>query len=424
MARVTALLALALLAPAACAQSEEDAKFRQAGVCARCHVISVVEWGISGHQKVKTDCVACHGASEGHVADERNNIKPEKVPHADAIAGLCANCHVGGCPNSKQKAGCQQCHHVHALIDPNKPAVAKDIRHDEILAHWQNYEERMKEGERLAAAAQWGKAGEQFRAALSEKPGDAAARERAKMCERRMKGIPPGFEMIGKEYDEKAGLPLRVKVAGIGIPMVLVAGGEFEMGSEKFVLAKPVTTVRVAPFYLAQYEMTQQEWQSLMGTNPSAHQGAKFPESARMPVEQVSWQDCREMLERLNAKAAGGGFRLPTEAEWEFAARAGEAISPAGEAGAPKPVGQGTASKLGLYDMQGNVWEWTSSLAKPYPYDGEDGREDAGAAGLRVLRGGGFEDAAIWYDPGARHTERATRRLRSNGVRLARSVAE
>jgi len=425
MARLNLILLAALLPAAINTQFSEDAKFKQAGVCARCHVISVVEWGISGHQKVRTDCVACHGASEGHVIDERNNVKPEKIPHTEAIAGLCANCHGAGCPKAKRKDNCQSCHHVHALIDPNTPAVAKDVRYEELSARWGRYDGFMKRGEQLVQAAEWRKAREAFLAALEEKPGDPEAAARSKMCERREKGVPAGFELLGNEYDPKTGLPVRVKVAALGIPMVLVPGGSFDMGSDEFLLATPVNTVAVAPFYLAQYEMTQAEWTSLMGSNPSAHHGAKFPGASRMPVEQVSWQDCRNMLAKVNQMIRGGGFRLPTEAEWEMAARSGGAAPAAGaEANAPTAVGQSVPNKLGIFDMQGNVWEWTSSLARPYPYEAGDGREDVDAGGLRVLRGGGFADSAIWFDPGARHTERPTRRLRWNGVRLARSVPE
>src|SRR5208283_5302278 len=118
----------------------------------------------------------------------------------------------------------------------------------------------------------------------------------------------------------------------------------------------------------------------------------------------------------------GAGFRLPTEAEWEYAARAGGGMGEGAQWSAPRPVGKGQPNTLGLFDLLGNVWEWSSSLYRPYPYVASDGREDADAPGLRVLRGGGYAEWAAWLDPGARHSERPNRRLGSNGMRLARSI--
>ncbi len=89
--RLLELLPLAGLALAV-ASAQTDERLKQAGVCARCHVISVVEWSMSGHPKAGTDCVACHLTSKGHVADERNNVKPERLPRGEQIAALCATC--------------------------------------------------------------------------------------------------------------------------------------------------------------------------------------------------------------------------------------------------------------------------------------------------------------------------------------------
>ena len=160
----------------------------------------------------------------------------------------------------------------------------------------------------------------------------------------------------------------------------------------------------------------------------------------RMPVNQVSWEDAQSFVRKLNERVAGGGFRLPTEAEWEFAARAGEPVIRLGpcargvvqpvpgsvygpdKGSAPLPVGSKQPNRLGLFDMQGNVWEWCSSLYLPYPYDASDGRESPTAPGLRVLRGGAFADTADYLDPAFRHGERPQRRLPWNGLRIARNV--
>jgi formylglycine-generating enzyme required for sulfatase activity len=413
---------LLLFAGIGAAQTAEDQQFKEAGVCARCHVISVVEWGMSRHSKSGINCVACHGASLGHVKDERNNIKPDHLPRGAAIAGLCAGCHQNGCPKTQQKASCQDCHHVHALVDPKKPAVAKDPHFDEISSRWQRYDSLVHQGDEQVKAEKWGAARDAYRLALAEKPGDRYATDRMRMCLRRLNTSLPGFEIVGREFDPDTGLPRRVRVAGAGILMVLAPGGEFEMGSEQFAAAKPPHTVRVAPFYLGQYELTQGEWKALMGTNPSAHQGVQYAQADRMPVEQVSWEDCQLLIKKLNEAVPGAGFRLPTEAEWEYAARVGGAAGESAQDAAPRPVGQGQPNRLGLFDLSGNVWEWCASLYRPYPYVAEDGREDPSTPGLRVLRGGGYTEWAAWTDPGARHSERPSRRLQSNGMRLARSV--
>jgi formylglycine-generating enzyme required for sulfatase activity len=283
----------------------------------------------------------------------------------------------------------------------------------------------MEQGDQLAKTEQWNEARAAFEAALQLKPGDGQASEKLKLCERHLKPDLTGFEIADKQLDPATGLARRVRVAGFGIPMVLVPGGEFDMGSERFAGSKPVHTVRIRPFYLGEFEITQAEWKSLMGSNPSTHQGEKFPEAEKMPVERVSWEDAVAFVGKLNEKVPGGGFRLPTEAEWEFAARTAGAIpEPAGPGqSSPRPVGKGRRDNLGLYDMLGNVWEWCSSLGSPYPFDAADGRESAGP-GVRILRGGGFGDPADLLDPTLRHTERPNRRLRWNGLRLARSVPD
>jgi formylglycine-generating enzyme required for sulfatase activity len=206
--------------------------------------------------------------------------------------------------------------------------------------------------------------------------------------------------------------------------------------------------VAVEAFYLGKYELTQSQWQTLMGTNPSVHQGKEFADAEKMPVEHVSWQDCQALLRPLNERVPGAGFRLPTEAEWEYACRAGSRPPPEGSAlgqfawfransvrqprgenpsqdpnaWSPRPVGTKKPNPWGLYDMQGNVAEWCSSLYRPYLYDAKDGRESPDGPGLRVVRGGSYADSAEELDPALRHGERPQRRFRWNGVRIARSV--
>ena len=276
----------------------------------------------------------------------------------------------------------------------------------------------MQEGERHLQAGQWEAARTAFQSALEEKPRDPLARARLGLCERRMKPDLPGFQITGSRFDEATGLPLDVRIKALDIPMRLVAGGECDLGSDRLAHAQPVHQVQLEPFYLAQHELTQDEWQAILGSNPSAHQGTRFPQAGRWPVEQVSWEDAQALVRAVNDRVDGSGFRLPTEAEWELAARAGGESDEALGLPSPRPVEQGKPNRLGLFDLAGNVREWCSSCLEPYPYRVSDGRESAVGSGLRVLRGGAFIEPAAWYDPAARHGERPNRRLIWNGLRL------
>jgi formylglycine-generating enzyme required for sulfatase activity len=423
MARLT-ILTLLLLPSLALPQADADRRLKEAGVCARCHVISVLEWGHSRHPNIGVGCVECHGASKGHVIDERNNVKPDRIPRGAEVTALCKGCHQNPCPRTKQASDCQNCHHPHALIDPAKPPAPAGKGVAEAAARADRYALRMREGEQYAAAGKWEPARAAFHSALGEAPGDRTAQRRLRMCERRLAPRLPGFEIVGGEFDAETGLPRVVRLTGVDVEMVLVPGGDVEIGSDQLGGAKPVHTVRVEPFYLARTEVTQALWKSVTGTNPSDHQGKDFPDADRLPVEQVSWQDAHAFVTKLSEKVEGGGLRLPTEAEWESAARAGGGADEVLGAAKPRAVGLGRSGRLGLFDMQGNVREWCSSLARPYPYDVGDGRESASEDGLRILRGSAYIEPSGWFDPAARHGERPGRRLRWNGVRLARGVPE
>jgi formylglycine-generating enzyme required for sulfatase activity len=158
----------------------------------------------------------------------------------------------------------------------------------------------------------------------------------------------------------------------------LIPAGEFSMGSpadygEADEDEYPRHQVRISkPFYLSRHELTQGEWVSIMGSNPSRFIGAT------RPVENVSWEDAQEFIRRLNATVSGGSFRLPTEAEWEYAARAGNS-APYFFGNYPEnlglyawyrgnserrtlPVGGKTPNAWGLYDMYGNVWEMVQDI--------------------------------------------------------------
>jgi formylglycine-generating enzyme required for sulfatase activity len=155
---------------------------------------------------------------------------------------------------------------------------------------------------------------------------------------------------------------------------VLIQAWTFQMGSNNGEPnEKPVHMVRISrPFYLGKYEVTQAQWEAVMGNNPSQFKG-----DPNSPVENVSWDDVQEFikrLKRLNTRESGVKYRLPREAEWEYAAQAGTTTaysfgndpSQLGEYawygenanGETHPVGQKKPNPWGLYDMHGNVWEW------------------------------------------------------------------
>ncbi|MCL2122613.1 MAG: formylglycine-generating enzyme family protein, partial [Desulfovibrionaceae bacterium] len=156
----------------------------------------------------------------------------------------------------------------------------------------------------------------------------------------------------------------------IGIKFVLIPAGSFLMGSDARALnEKPPHRVHISkPFYLGKFEVTQEQWQAVMGNNPSRFKG---PDN---PVEGVSWEDVREFIQRLNEKEGHRRYRLPTEAEWEYAARGGTSSrwSFGDDAGlldqyawykdnsedTTHPVGQKKSNPWGLHDMHGNVFEW------------------------------------------------------------------
>ncbi len=186
--------------------------------------------------------------------------------------------------------------------------------------------------------------------------------------------------------------------------LVNVAGGSFTLGSlANAPEERPPHRVTLSPFRLAKFEVTQGLWEAVMAANPSSHTG-----NPRLPVENVSWDECQEFIRVLNSLEGARAWRLPTEAEWEYAARAGTTADfPCGEtekelaacawfgknAGAEThPVGGLRANAWGLHDMTGNVWEWCSDWHGGYsPFDLHD-PAGPGAGSLRVRRGGGFEN--------------------------------
>ena len=192
---------------------------------------------------------------------------------------------------------------------------------------------------------------------------------------------------------------------GVSFEMVEVRGGTFRMGATSEQGGdvdsdeKPVHSVTLSSFYIGKTEVTQALWKAVMGSNPSEFKGGN------RPVESVSWNDCQEFIRKLNA-LIGRNFRLPTEAEWEFACRGGNnsrgykysgsnyidnvAWYDGNSGDKTHPVATKSPNELGIYDMSGNVWEWCNDWEGGYssgaqtnpkgPYDGYH----------RVNRGGGW----------------------------------
>jgi len=192
------------------------------------------------------------------------------------------------------------------------------------------------------------------------------------------------------------------------IPMVFVEGGTFLMGNKKGGREeKPPHFVKLENFYIGKYEVTQKQWEEIMGSNPSVFAGYE-----NCPVERVSYEEVQLFIKRLNEKS-GKNYRLPTEAEWEYAARGGNKSGNFLYAGGndPKsvawmkvnslakthPVGLKEANELGIYDMSGNVLEWCSDWFDDafYTIKGTHINPDGPAKGNeRVVRGGSYK-----YDP-------------------------
>ncbi|MFL6214136.1 MAG: formylglycine-generating enzyme family protein [Blastocatellia bacterium] len=211
---------------------------------------------------------------------------------------------------------------------------------------------------------------------------------------------------------------------------VRIPAGEFMMGSDTGSdTEKPAHRVRISqPFELGKYEVTQAEWEAVMGNRPSYFGGD------RRPVEQVSWNDVQEFIGRLNALDDGYAYRLPTEAEWEYACRAGSNGDYAGKLDAmawvdensqqmSHPVGEKQPNAWGLYDMHGNVFEWCEDYYDAGYYAQSPSVDPRGpeTGSFRVKRGGGWMFSASFARSAARDLFAPSYRFNYVGFRLLRT---
>jgi formylglycine-generating enzyme required for sulfatase activity len=209
-----------------------------------------------------------------------------------------------------------------------------------------------------------------------------------------------------EEREQLVGDQIRFKVVANGKKsfepeMVFVEGGTFQMGSSSGESdEQPVHSVTLSSFNIGKYEVTQAQWKAVMGSNPSSFSGCD-----NCPVENVSWNDVQEFVRKLNAQT-GKNYRLPTEAEWEYAARGGKqsrgytysgsndvgsvAWYSGNSGGKTHAVGGKQANELGIYDMSGNVWEWCSDRYGYYSSYNETNPTGASSGQSRVLRGGSW----------------------------------
>jgi formylglycine-generating enzyme required for sulfatase activity len=226
-------------------------------------------------------------------------------------------------------------------------------------------------------------------------------------------------------------VPSREFTNSVGMKFVLIEPGTFLMGSDTDTAnEKPVHEVTLSKgFYLQTTEVTQAQWQAVMGNNPSFFKGPD------RPVENVSWDDVQKFPGKLNAMEKDTRYRLPTEAEWEYSCRAGGqepdvapslgevAWSDANSVGETHPVGQKRPNAWGLYDMRGNMWEYVQDW-----YGGYSAERTVDPQGLpsgvdRVLRGGAWGSAyASYFRCAYRNYIRPDFRDLGDGFRCARAL--
>lgn len=220
-------------------------------------------------------------------------------------------------------------------------------------------------------------------------------------------------------------------VNGVSFQMVTVEGGGYWMGGDIFDNEKPIHEVKLSTFAIGQTEVTQELWEAVMGSNPSCMKGLK------LPVETVSWNDCQTFISKLN-QLTGEQFRLPTDAEWEYAARGGNQSKGYKYSGSKNlddvawymsnssethehEVATKAPNELGLYDMSGNVLEWCQDWYDRSYYSSSPINNPTGptSGSYRVLRGGSWNDLSSCCRVAYRDCSSPSNALYHYGLRLA-----
>ena len=236
-------------------------------------------------------------------------------------------------------------------------------------------------------------------------------------------------------------------VNGVTFTMVAVEGGTFTMGAsdddtDAYDREKPAHEVTLSSYCIGQTEVTQALWQAVTGSNPSYINGGNYGTNLQRPVETVSWNDCQTFINKLN-QLTGKTFRLPTEAEWEFAARGGKLSQgykysgsniigdvawywdnipsqTSGNAGyGTQTVATKAPNELGLYDMSGNVYEWCQDWYGSYSSESQTNPTGPSTGSYRVFRGGSWDGEAWYCRVSYRHDCVPAIKLNYLGLRLA-----
>ena len=247
---------------------------------------------------------------------------------------------------------------------------------------------------------------------------------------------PKSSTKSSKQTNQASDDILSFTVGGVSFKMIRVEHGSFMMGATPEMEApnddeKPAHEVTISKdYYMGETQVTQELWQAVMGNNPSNFKGEKNP------VVYVSWNDCQEFIKKLNA-LTGKRFRLPTEAEWEFAARGGNRSHHTQYSGSDDvdsiawyahnsgdrthPVAQKKPNELGLYDMSGNVWEWCNDWYDKYYYAISPSVDPQGplSGSYRVLRGGCLGNSRYYCRSSKRSRHDPDFRGNLSGVRLS-----
>ncbi|CAK8725495.1 hypothetical protein KKHLCK_16865 [Candidatus Electrothrix laxa] len=269
------------------------------------------------------------------------------------------------------------------------------------------------------------------------------------------KGVGLAWQRIEAGKKEVKALELnRFREPLTGMEFIYIPEDCFQMGSpsdekDRYDDEGPVHTVCVDGFWMGQYEVTQGQWQKIMGENP-----AKFQKGANYPVERVSWEDAQKFIAELN-KRSSRNYRLPTEAEWEYAARAGTSTARhwgddiscdkamyENDEGSSEdscveyvrkrglmpdstaPVGSYSANQFGLHDMLGNVWEWCADWYGDYPSNSQTNPVGPSSGSDRVIRGGSWYFNPWLVRSANRNRNTPVRRNYDLGFRLALPVQQ